>query len=509
MLICYVRPETQFHRPALRAVPPMTIVLQEYPDPLGARTALPLVVDLDGTLLRVDTLYELFVLGLFARPVQTLLSLFALKNGIAAFKQCLSAVAQLDVESLPVHEELLAYVKQEAAAGREIHLATAAEQAVALRVAERFSIFRSVQGTDQNVNLKGPRKAERLKRLFPGGFVYAGDSRADLPVWQSASAAIIVSTNPRLSAAVQSAGIPVERTFSKKPYRPSAWLRALRPHQWAKNAIVLVPVILGWRDVTLASLATTLAMLLLLCAVASLTYLINDMADLSADRKHWSKRRRPFASGTIPVRDGLLVVAVALPIACFLGLWISTLAGICLVSYVGVTLGYSFGWKRIPLFDTFIIALLFTIRILIGIAAAKLAPSAWLLTFSMFFFFSLALAKRHTEILRAAEHDFQKLEGRGYQLMDDSLTLTFGISASMASIVIVVIYLVEEVFARNIYSTPAWLWMAPISIFLFSCRIWALAHRGRMTDDPVGFALRDRVSIGLGLFVAVAILLAL
>jgi 4-hydroxybenzoate polyprenyltransferase len=261
--------------------------------------------------------------------------------------------------------------------------------------------------------------------------------------------------------------------------------------------------------VTLASLATTLAMLALLCVVASLTYLVNDMADLAADRKHWSKRRRPFASGAIPVRDGLLVVGIALPVACLLGLWISPLAGVCLVSYVVVTLGYSFGWKRIPLFDAFIIALLFTIRILIGIAAAKLAVSAWLLTFSMFFFFSLALAKRHTEILRAAEHDLQKLEGRGYQLSDDNLTLTFGISASMASIVIVVIYLVEEVFARDIYSTPAWLWMAPISIFLFTCRIWALAHRGRMTDDPVAFALRDRVSIGLGLFVAVAILLAL
>jgi hypothetical protein len=126
----------------------------------------------------------------------------------------------------------------------------------------------------------------------------------------------------------------------------------------------------------------------------------------------------------------------------------------------------------------------------------------------MFFFFSLALAKRHTEILRAAEHDLQELEGRGYRVDDDSLTLTFGIAASMASIVIVVIYLVEEVFARQIYSTPAWLWVAPVSIFLFSCRIWVLSHRGRMTDDPVGFALRDRVSIGLGVFVAIAIMLA-
>jgi 4-hydroxybenzoate polyprenyltransferase len=470
---------------------------------------LPLVVDLDGTLLKVDTLYERFISGLFSKPAQTLLSLFTLRNGIAAFKYHLARIAPLDVDSLPVREELLDYLKHESATGREIHLATAADQTVAAGVAERFPIFQTVQSTDQEVNLKGPNKAKRLKELFPDGFVYAGDSRADVPVWQSASAAIVVSGSSTLSNAVRSAGIPIERSFDKRPHQLRMWIRAVRPHQWAKNAIVLVPVVLGWRDVTLASVANTFAMIVLLCVAASLTYLVNDMADLSSDRKHWSKRRRPFASGAIAVRDGLLLVGIALPIACATAFLISPPAGLCLLCYVAVTLGYSFGWKRIPLFDTFIIALLFTIRILIGIAAATLSPSAWLLTFSMFFFFSLALAKRHAEILRAAEHDLQKLEGRGYQITDESLTLAFGISASMASIVIVVIYLVEEVFARQIYNTPAWLWVAPIAICLFICRIWVLSHRGRMTDDPVAFALRDRVSLGLGVFVAVAILLAL
>jgi 4-hydroxybenzoate polyprenyltransferase/phosphoserine phosphatase len=487
----------------------MTIVPRASPDPVIAPTALPLVVDLDSTLLKVDTLYELFVSGFFAKPVQTLLSVFALRNGIAAFKHHLSKIAKLDVAALPVRDELLAYLKHESASGRELHLATAADEVVAASIAERFPIFQTVQSTDRDVNLKGPNKAERLKRLFPDGFVYAGDSRADLPVWQSAKAAIIVSGNPSLNAAVQSAGISIERVFSKQPDQLRAWIRAIRPHQWAKNAVVLVPVALGWRDVTVASIATTIVMMLLLCGVASLTYLVNDMADLSSDRNHWSKKRRPFASGAIAVRDGLLLVGVALPALCVLGLWISPPAGIGLISYVVATLGYSFGWKRIPIFDAFIIALLFTIRILIGIAAAKLIPSAWLLAFSMFFFFSLALAKRHTEILRAAEHGIDKLEGRGYQLSDESLTLTFGISASMASIVIVVIYLVDEVFAREIYATPAWLWATPITIFLFSCRIWVLSHRGRMTDDPVAFALRDRVSLGLGVFAAISILLAL
>ncbi|MDB5582219.1 MAG: UbiA prenyltransferase [Bradyrhizobium sp.] len=467
------------------------------------------MVDLDDTFLKVDTLFEIFAAGLFARPRKTLLALLELRNGLAAFKLRLTRLVAPEVDSFPVREDLLAYIEQEAQSGREVHLATAADLVIALRVAERFPLFKTVTGTSGELNLKGQNKADRLQQQFPGGFVYAGDSRADLPVWRSSKAAVVVSSGRSLVGAVEAEGIPVERSFSDKPQRRAVWLKALRPHQWAKNLIVLVPVALGWRDVTPEGLLRTLVMLGLLCLVASLTYLVNDMADLASDRKHWSKRRRGFASGAIPVRDGLLVVGAILPLACIAALLVAPAAGLCLLFYVAVTLGYSFGWKRIPLFDTFVIASLFTIRILIGIAAAELVPSAWLLTFSMFFFFSLALAKRHTEILRAAEHGLQKLEGRGYQAGDESLTLAFGSAASMASIVIVVLYLVEEVFARQIYHTPAWLWVAPIAIFLFSCRIWALSHRGRMTDDPVAFALRDNVSLGLGVLVAVAILLAL
>lgn len=470
---------------------------------------LPLVVDLDGTFLQVDSLFEAFAAGLFTNTFRSLLALLELRHGIAAFKQRLTRAAEPDVDSFPVREELLAYLEQEALSGREIHLATAADRVIALQVVSRFSLFRSVHGTEGDINLKGQNKANRLLQHFPGGFVYAGDSKADMPVWRAARAAVVVSSSRSLTDAVLAGGTPIERTFDDKSHHRAVWLKSLRPHQWAKNLIVLVPVALGWRDVTLEGLLRTIVMIGLLCLVASLTYLVNDIADLSSDRKHWSKRRRGFASGAIPVRDGLLAVGAILPVACIAALLVSPPAGLCLLLYVATTLGYSFGWKRIPLFDTFVIGLLFTIRILIGIAAADLVPSAWLLTFSMFFFFSLALAKRHTEILRAAEHGLQKLEGRGYQAGDESLTLAFGSAASMASIIIVVLYLVEEIFARQIYHTPAWLWVAPIAIFLFSCRIWVLSHRGRMTDDPVAFALRDNVSLGLGVLVAAAILLAL
>lgn len=469
----------------------------------------PIVVDMDGTLLKIDTLFELFAACLFFHPLLTLRAVVGLKRGISEFKKSLSDIAQLDIETIPVRDELVTYLQRQSDLGRDIHLATAADQRIATQVAERFPFFRSAIGTENGVNLKGENKASRLNQLFPTGYVYAGDSTADVSVWKSASAAIVVSSSKSLSASVRSLGVPIERSFGEKSVQPRAWIRACRPHQWAKNTVVLVPLLLGWRDVTPLSLLTTLVMMVILGVAASATYMINDMADLASDRRHWSKKRRPFASGAIPVRDGLIVAGLVLPLACLAALIVEPLAGLCLVFYVFVTLAYSFGWKRIPLFDTFIIALLFTIRILIGISAAKLAPSAWLLTFSMLFFFSLALAKRHTEILRAAEHAQQKLAGRGYETGDASLTLTFGTAAAMASIVIVVIYLVDEVFARQLYRTPAWLWIAPIAIFLFVCRIWVLSHRGRMTDDPVAFALRDRVSVALGVFVGIAILLAL
>jgi 4-hydroxybenzoate polyprenyltransferase len=469
----------------------------------------PLVVDLDGTFLKVDSLYELFVGALFTDPLATVRALFALRQGVAGFKHKLSNIGHLDVDTLPVREDFLGYLNEELAAGREIHLVTAADHSVASSIADRFPIFRSVHGSDQGVNLKGINKAVRLAELFPAGFVYAGDSYADLPVWKAATAANIVTSSAALNNAVSRSGVVIERVFSKRSPQWPAWTRAARTQQWAKNTVVLVPVILGWHDVTATGLAVTFAMIALLCVAASLTYLINDMADLSSDRKHWSKGRRPLASGAIAIRDALLVVGFGLPITIVAGLLLSAPAGLCLLLYVIVSLGYSFGLKTIPLFDTFIIASLFTIRILIGITAAALVASTWLLAFSMFFFFSLAIAKRHAEILRAGSHGLQQLEGRGYLISDESMTLVFGISASMASIVIVVIYLVEDVFARHVFTQPEWLWVTPVAIFLFACRIWVLAHRARMIDDPVAFALRDRVSLGLGVFVGIAILLAL
>jgi 4-hydroxybenzoate polyprenyltransferase len=266
---------------------------------------------------------------------------------------------------------------------------------------------------------------------------------------------------------------------------------------------------LGLTQVTASGWLAAFIAMLLMCVVASLTYFLNDIADISADRRHPTKSRRPFASGSLKVRDGLLVTGVGLPLALLGGFLVSPGVGGCLAAYVAVTSLYSFGLKRIPLLDTFVIACLFTLRIGLGIVAADLVPSSWLLTFSTFFFFSLAVAKRHTELLRAAGGSMRgQIEGRGYHVEDKEVTFAFGIVSSVASVLIVVIYLVQEVFDRGLYAHPAWLWVAPAAIFLWTGRIWLLAHRGLMRDDPVVFALTDRVSLTLGAILAIAFVLA-
>jgi 4-hydroxybenzoate polyprenyltransferase len=294
-----------------------------------------------------------------------------------------------------------------------------------------------------------------------------------------------------------------------KPGSLAAWCKAFRIHQWSKNALVLVPVALGWHTVTAAGVRAAVVAMLLLCAVASLTYCINDIADIEADRAHSTKRNRPFASGALSVRNGLFACGIGLPALIICGAIISPAIGLWLAAYTAITLAYSFGLKRIPMLDTVIIGALFTVRIILGTVAAQLPPSAWLLTFAMFFFFSLATAKRHAELLKAGETSSGPIKGRGYNVEDKEVTFAFGIVASVASILIMVLYLVEDVFPRSFYAQPDWLWAVPVAIFLWVGRIWLLAHRGSMADDPVVFALHDRVSLYLGAVIGVAFVLAL
>jgi 4-hydroxybenzoate polyprenyltransferase len=285
------------------------------------------------------------------------------------------------------------------------------------------------------------------------------------------------------------------------------WVKAARVHHWTKNGLVFLPFILGhgWTDP--ASLLTVLYGFVALLMVVSSTYMINDLADLASDRAHWSKCHRPIASGRIRILTALVVAITGILLGLGVGVFVSIPFEIGLFSYLVVTLAYSFGLKRVPLLDTFAIGFLFTLRLVMGTALAGQSYSEWLLAFSMLFFFSLATAKRQTELLRSISKG--GTGARGYRAEDIGLVGNFGICAGMSSIVIMCLYLTSDAVQRVAYSRPAFLWAAPVIVSIWLGRIWLLASRGEMRDDPVSFAIRDRFSIGLGLVAVLAFILAL
>jgi 4-hydroxybenzoate polyprenyltransferase len=288
------------------------------------------------------------------------------------------------------------------------------------------------------------------------------------------------------------------------------WLRALRAHQWAKNILVFAPLALsGAYALRWEPVLHVLGLFICLSALASGTYLINDLSDLRADRKHRSKKNRPLASGAISPRAGVVAAALLIAAGLIGAVLISPGAALGLVCYLALTLAYSLRVKRIPLLDVTVLGVLYSLRLLIGAAGAGTSAAVWRLTFALFFFVSLSLAKRHSEIVAAQEAGQKTLPGRGYLVDDGPVTLALGISAAVASVLIVVLYLTDEAFPSGVYNNPSFLWAAPLLLHLWVSRIWLLAHRGQMDDDPVAFAVRDKTSLIVAGMLALALLAAL
>ena len=464
----------------------------------------PLVVDLDGTLVRGDTLFETIAANLFSRPLQTLSAMAAIFSGRAALKRRLAEVGLPDIASLPLNESFIAFLREEKAKGRSLHLATAADRRIADAVAARLELFDSVAASEAGVNLKGARKRDALEQRFPGGFSYAGDSRADLAVWAGAKGAVIVGARPGVAAAARANGVPVEAEF---PPAQSAsfkvWRKAFRLHQWAKNILIFAPILLAHAYGDEAAVLRVVLGFFILGVVASGTYLVNDLADLGADRRHRTKHRRPFASGAIPVELGLAAAPTMIAGGLAAGFAVSPMFGLTLVIYLVLTLAYSFGLKRVAMLDVLVLGALYSLRLLMGVALVGSGVSPWLIAFSFFFFYSMSLAKRHVELVNAGDAPTNvNLPGRGYRPADWPLTLAMGAASTAASIVVIVLYLSEEAFPSGVYGAPGWLWAAPVIVTLWTQRIWLLAQRGELDDDPVAFAVRDRLSLALGALLA-------
>jgi 4-hydroxybenzoate polyprenyltransferase/phosphoserine phosphatase len=460
----------------------------------------PLVLDLDGTLLRTDTLAETLLRLAASDPLALADAAAALRHGRAAFKQHVAAAQPIDAAALVYNDEVLALAQAARATGRPVYLVTAADQAIADAVAGHLGIFDGVYGSDGTRNLKGAAKSAFLvDRFGEGGFDYAGDAAADLAVWRHAATAIVVDPAPGLLRRVQAAcgNVQVLGRAPTTMQRVRTWARALRVHQWAKNILVFLPVIAAHRT-GFAALAQAAIGFVAFSLCASSVYVLNDLLDLPHDRLHPSKRRRPFASGALKLNQAPPMIAACLGGGFLLALTLNPRFLLMLTVYYACTVTYSFGLKRKPVWDVMMLAGLYTLRVFAGSAATGIVISPWLLAFSMFLFFSLAVVKRQTELVQHLRSGkTEKLSGRGYLPEDLGMLSAMAASSGYMAVLVMALY-VNSGDVLPLYRHPAALWtLCPVLLFWVS-RVLMLAHRGTLHDDPVVFALRDRVSLLLG-----------
>lgn len=457
----------------------------------------PLCVDLDGTLVSTDTLQEAVVLLLRRQPWTILFLPFWLLRGRAGFKRAISERVSLKAAALPYRRDLVDFLQAGADAGRRVVLATAADRDIADAVAKHLGLFDEVLASDGQHNLKGKNKLEQLRSRYEStGFDYVGDSAADLPLWEAAEQGYVVGADHGVASRAEKVGA---RVLSRRPSILAAMIKELRPHQWAKNALVFLPVLLVPGLPDLAKLWTAALATGAFSLVASAGYVFNDLLDLEADRAHHSKYRRPFASGDLPVGFGPPLFAGLIVVAAIVCLWLPVTFAWMLGAYFVATLSYSFYFKSKLMIDVLLLAGLYTHRILAGGIAANIPISAWLLAFSMFFFLSLAFAKRYVELL-AKKGEGGQLMSRGYRQADTELVSTMGAAAGYMAVLVFSFYIDSDA-VRVGYREPAVLWLiCPVLLYWIS-RIWFLTHRGEMQDDPVKFALKDRVSLASGVII--------
>ena len=460
-------------------------------DLAAARTSMPLIVDLDGTLTPTDTLVELLIKAVKHDPAILLKIPLWLFRGRAAFKQFIAtqAGAYFDAASLPYNEVLLDYLRAEKARGRTLILATSADTRIAHRVAAHLGLFDTVLASAASHGLKGDSKRLMIERTVPAPFAYAGDRAADLPIWKSAAAAVLVGVSPQVERAVRRHCM-VEQTFPSPSAGLKSWMRALRMHQWIKNVLLFVPVLTAFSLPDIEKLVTVGVAFLAFSLVASATYIVNDLLDLDSDRAHPRKRSRPFASAEIGLVDGaaisVLLLAGGLAIA---GLVSGALLA-TLLCYLALTTAYTWLLKRYVLIDVLMLSVLYTLRILAGAVAASVSISSWLAAFSLFIFFSLALVKRCSELVSLSHAGGGMTRGRDYHVSDLPVLWPLGIGAALSAIVVFGLFInAHETQVR--YESPHLLWGAALVMIYWISRLWIKTGRGEMHDDPVIYSLTN------------------
>jgi 4-hydroxybenzoate polyprenyltransferase len=481
-----------------------------------------LCVDLDGTLVKSDTLLDTVLVVARQRPLDLVKLPGWMGEGKAAFKRHLTSAVSLDVEYLPYNQPLLEYLRIQHGRGIEIYLATAADRTLAERVAAYLGIFAGVLASDGTTNLAGGNKLAAFRAQFGDAFCYIGNARPDVELLAACKSPMVANPDRALRSGMKSRGTIAAATFDDRVPAARSWLKAIRLHQWAKNALIFVPLLLAhqWNPGTFGG---AIAAFFSFGLCASATYIINDLLDLEADRRHPRKRRRPFAAGDLSAISGVVVVCLlmlaSLTLALELGRIVHLMPGDYellrpysflewLGFYTAVTLTYSLYLKRKLLLDVFVLSGLYTVRILAGSAATGVMVSAWLAGFSVFFFLSLAFVKRFSELESLRERGGTVSNGRGYFISDLEQLRALGTGAAYAAVVVMTLY-INNADTNLLYQHPIRLWLVVPVLLLWLSQVWMKASRGEMHDDPVVYAITDKRSLLLGVVMAAVVWWAL
>lgn len=464
-----------------------------------------LVVDLDGTIISTDTLLESALAAIKINPFNLIMMLLWLMKGRANLKKKIADIAIPDPEALPWRWDVIEYIKKEKAKGREIVFATATQQRIADSIAKHLDIFDKVLASSPEHNLRSENKRKALVDLYgEKGFDYIGDSKADLKVWKSAANALVVQPSDSFLKKVKSI-TNVSEVFKFEQNTFKLIIKELRIYQWLKNLLVIIPLLLAHR-LDSGLISQSVLAFLAFGLTASFVYVINDLLDLTSDRLHPRKWERPLASGDLSIPSTVIFSPLLLlggaAIAVFL---LPAGFAVALGVYFVLTTLYSFVLKRIIIVDVITLSSLYTLRLIAGALAVDVVISPWLLGFSIFFFLSLAMVKRFTELLAMIDEDKERLIGRGYETIDIDLVQNFGMTSGYISAMILVLYFnSSEVVA--LYSTPELLWPVALCLLFWISRIWFMANRGQMDDDPIVFTSKDPVSYFVGFIVLILVI---
>ena len=474
----------------------------------SVKTSSVLCVDLDGTLLQSDLLWESLLLLVKRKPLSLLRLPAWLIRGKAYTKRQIALRVIPNPATLNYHPQVLDSIRDARQQDRRVALVTASDAMAAEPVCDHLGMFTDCLASDGKTNLSGTTKRDLIiSRFGESGFDYVGDSSRDLPVWKAAQTAILVEPSAGLTRRARQVSHSVRVLESEKRPLAAMW-RALRPHQWLKNVLVFVPLVLAHRIRDVGTLERAFLAFAEFSLCASAAYLLNDLLDLEADRLHPTKRNRPIASGKVSVPLALGVAATLLLLSFGLaGLTAHGAAIALLFLYLVVTTAYSLSLKKIAILDVVTLSGLYTLRIFFGAVSVHVPVSAWLLAFSVFFFMSLAMAKRFSELVRSPQEESREVAGRGYRPGDRLIVSNLGAASGYVSVLVMALYVnSQEVTA--LYHRPQLLWAICPTLLYWISRLWLIAYRGELGEDPVVFAMEDRVSYLLGGLALLGILLA-